>query len=62
MQRTRTTITVEDEAPSSRGNATFVGIIRRGPGICRVTISQERYEQARRDSLVPVESLEAVNG
>jgi hypothetical protein len=58
MQRT-TIIIEEDSTPSQRGNMLFLGIARRGPGVCRVTISQDRYEQrAKRPSLVPAEGVE----
>ena len=58
----RTTITVEtDDTPSQRGNMLFLCIIRRGPGICRVTISQDRYEQRARPMLVQAEGIEVAS-
>jgi hypothetical protein len=58
----RTMITVEtDDTPSKHGHALFVGIARRGPGICRVTISRDRYEQRARPMLVQAEGIEVAS-
>lgn len=47
----RTTITVEtDDTPSQRG-----------PGTCRVTISQDRYEQRARPMLAQAKGIEAAS-
>jgi hypothetical protein len=39
----------------------FLGIARRGPGVCRVTISQDRYEQRARPMLVQADGIEVAS-
>jgi hypothetical protein len=58
MQRT-TIIIEEDATPSQWGHALCLGIVQRGHGTCRVTISRDRLDKRiKHPSLVPAEGIE----